>query len=154
MSTEPDDRIALASDHAGFKVKEKLKTLLDRREVPYEDLGAPELEPSDDYPVFAARLGRAVAGGSFRRGIAVCGSGIGASMTANRFKGVRAALCVTPEMAKLSRLHNDANVLVLGERVTPDECVEEILDAWLDTGFEAGRHQRRVLLIDELGGNG
>lgn len=143
--------LALSADHAGFELKEHLKKELDKRGIPYTDLGAEKNEPLDAYTEYAAKLARAVADGTFERGITLCGTGIGASIAANRFTGVRAALCGTPDMARMSRLHNDANVLVMGGRVTPADLAVKIMDQWLDTGFEGGRHQIRITQLDEIG---
>lgn len=144
------DRIVIGSDHAGFKLKGHLKQELRRLGIECEDVGAAGLDPADDYPVYSAKVASAVSTGTYRRGIALCGSGIGASIVANRFRGVRAALCVTPEMAKMSRLHNDANVLVMGERITAPDVAARILKTWLDTPSEGGRHARRVEQIEEV----
>ena len=142
--------LAIGSDHAGFELKEFVKTLLATLGVPCTDLGAHTADPGDDYPVFAARVASAVSHGEYARGIVVCGTGIGASITANRFRGVRAALCVTPQMARLSREHNNANVLALGGYSTPIDTAAEIVRAWLDTPFGGGRHIRRTELIETL----
>jgi ribose 5-phosphate isomerase B len=143
-----EDRIIIGSDHAAFTMKEYIKTLLLTRNIQADDIGVYNTERSD-YPLYAARVARAISSGEYSRGILLCGSGIGASITANRFKKVRAALCVNEEMAKLSRLHNNANVLVLGGRITSEKDAEKILDAWLTTPFEGGRHETRITMIDE-----
>jgi ribose 5-phosphate isomerase B len=147
-----DTAIVIASDHAGFKLKEYVKKELEKRHIPVDDAGVYS-EESSDYPIYIARAAAKVSQGKFKRGIVLCGSGIGASIVANRFKNVRAALCVTPEMARLSRQHNDSNVLALGERITPQNVAAEILSAWLETSFEGGRHQRRVQQIDTVDGS-
>jgi ribose 5-phosphate isomerase B len=141
------EKLVIGSDHAGFAMKEYIKSELSRRGIGCDDIGAHNDERSD-YPLYAAKVARAVSKGEYRRGIAVCGSGIGASITANRFKGVRAALCITEEMARLSRQHNNANVLVIGGRITGQNEVSKILNAWLTTGFEGGRHENRIRMID------
>ena len=128
-----DDAIVIGADHAGYEMKEFIRAELERRGIPYHDAGAYALEPLDDYPVFASRVAGAVADGTYRRGITACGTGIGASITANRFKGVRAALCTSADMARLARQHNDSNVLVLGGRTTGRGLAAQILDAWLST---------------------
>ena len=148
----PENTIVIASDHAGFKLKEYIRGELDKLAIPYEDVGAYNDERSD-YPVFISRAASKVSKGIFSRGIVVCGSGIGASIVANRFKNVRAALCVTPQMAMLSKQHNNANVLVLGERIISQETATEILKKWLETPFEGGRHQTRVELIETVDGS-
>ncbi len=145
------EKIIVASDHAGFAMKEYLKSELKKRDFEVEDAGTYNTD-SVDYPVYAAKLSEAVASGAVNKGVLVCGSGIGASMTANRFKGVRAALCTSVEMAKLSRMHNDANVLVVGGRLTSEETASLMLDAWLTTEFEGGRHQNRITLMDSVNG--
>ena len=140
--------LTLGSDHAGFEMKTFIKGELSRRGIAFVDCGAAQLDPLDDYPVFTARVARAVATGEAEQGIAVCGTGIGASITANRFRGVRAALCTTPEMAAMARKHNDANVLVIGGRMTAPQVVAAILDAWFAAAPEGGRHQRRIEQMD------
>jgi ribose 5-phosphate isomerase B len=144
----PKDQIVIGSDHAGFEMKEFIKKELTALGISFTDVGAQTLDARDDYPVFAARVASAVSKNEYRRGIAICGTGLGASMAANRFRKVRAALCITPEMARLSREHNDANVLVLGGRITAPETAAEILRLFLSTPFAGGRHERRKELID------
>ncbi|MGA9363837.1 MAG: ribose 5-phosphate isomerase B [Bacteroidota bacterium] len=141
--------IALASDHAGYQYKERIKQLLDSLHESHEDFGATSSEPSD-YPDYAHAAAEAVSRGECDRGILVCGSGIGMDIVANKSKGVRAALCTSVEMARVSRSHNDANVLVLGERITDWPTVEQIVKTWLQTKFEGGRHDRRVKKIHSL----
>ncbi len=138
----------VASDHAGFELKEKLKKALERRGVAYRDLGPGSADPVD-YPDFAHELAEAVSRGDAERGLLVCGSGQGMAMAANRHRGVRAALPFDEETARLSREHNDANVLALGGRTLDHEKAERILDVWLDTPFAGGRHERRVEKIDQ-----
>ncbi len=139
--------IGLASDHAGFPLKEHIKTYLDEHGLAYKDFGTHSTE-SCDYPDYAHPLARAVQDGEVSRGIAVCGSGEGISITLNKHRGIRAALCWTPEIAGLSRRHNDANILALpGRFITPEEA-DAILDVFLTSTFEGGRHQRRVEKID------
>lgn len=149
---QPDNVIIIGSDHAGFKLKEHLKKDLESIGIPYKDVGVFN-EDRSDYPIYSARVASKVADGTFKRGIAICGTGIGASIVANRFKKVRAALCITPEMGMMSRSHNDANVLVLGQRITPFETASEILKQWLSTPFEGGRHAARVEQIDKVDGS-
>jgi len=141
------DPVLLGSDHAGFALKEKLKETLDRLGVPWEDAGTTS-EDSVDYPDFAHRVAEAVASGRFSRGVLLCGTGIGVSMTANRHAGVRAALVCDEDGARLSRAHNDANILALGGRTTDPARAERILEAWLNTPFAGGRHGRRVAQIE------
>ena len=139
--------ILIASDHAGFELKRHLRQVLERLGLPVEDLGT-DSEASVDYPDLAHRLARALAEGRAERGVLICGSGQGMVMAANRHVGVRAALPHDEAAARLTRQHNDANVLALGARVTPPEQAERILRAFLETPFEGGRHQRRVDKID------
>jgi ribose 5-phosphate isomerase B len=146
-------RIALGADHAGVALKDEVKRLLDQRGVAYTDFGTNSGE-SVDYPDFAARVATEVAAGRFDRGILVCGSGIGMAMAANRFTGIRAAAATDVTLARLSREHNNANVLTLGERTTPPDMARRIVDVFLDTPFAGGRHQRRVSKIEALGRSG
>lgn len=141
------ERIPIAADHAGFELKQKLVGTI--RELGYEpqDMGAHSPEPSD-YPDLAHPVAQAVSEGSAARGVLLCGSGIGMDIVANRYPGVRAALVWDPEIAELSRKHNDANVLVLPARFITDDTGVEILRRWLATGFEGGRHERRVQKIE------
>lgn len=144
-------KIALASDHAGFACKERLRQLL--QEVGHEvrDYGAYS-EDSSDYPDFAVPAAEAVARGEVDRGILICGSGVGMSIVANKIPGVRAANCCTEEMARLSRQHNDANVLTLGARLVSFEQVWRMVEVFLTTPFEGGRHARRVEKIHHMTG--
>lgn len=135
-------KIAVGSDHAGFKYKDAIKAHLQGR-AEILDLGTNGPD-SVDYPDFGRAVGQAVAGGKVNFGILVCGSGIGISIAANRIPGVRAALCTSAEMAKLSRQHNNANVLALGERIIDLETALACVDAFLNTEFEGGRHEGRV----------
>jgi len=135
--------VALGADHAGFPLKEYLKTWLIGRGYDVVDLGTQSAE-SVDYPDFAVGVGSAVTAGKADRGILVCGTGIGMAMAANKLPGVRAATCSDAFTARMSREHNDANVLALGARITSREAAIEILELWLDTDFAGGRHARRV----------
>jgi len=140
--------IVIGSDHAGFGLKEMCKDFLGKRErYVVTDVGVFSRE-SSDYPLIAHQVARGVASGRYRRGILICGSGIGMSMVANRYKGVRAALCCDLYSARLSRLHNDANILAMGERVLGAGLALEILSTFLETEFEGGRHQARISQID------
>lgn len=141
--------ILIASDHAGFALKEKLKAYLAKKGFSVKDLGTYSAERCD-YPVYAASLARNISKGRFRRGILICHSGIGVSIVANRFPRVRAALCYNEKAAQLSRLHNDSNVLVLGAGFVKTAAAYRIVDAWLAAEFERGRHQRRLRLIRAL----
>lgn len=145
-------KIVLGSDHAGFGLKEACKRyLLNTGSHQVHDIGVFSRE-SSDYPDIAHKVARAVSREEFARGILVCGSGLGMSMAANRHKGIRAALCHNIYSARLSRLHNDANVLALGERVLGEGLALEILDVFLETEFEGGRHKRRIEKIDVVEG--
>ena len=142
-------RIALGADHAGVALKNDIKHFLDERGIRYTDFGTNTTE-SVDYPDLAAEVGRRVAGGEFERGILVCGSGVGMAMAANKIPGIRAAAVIDESSARLSREHNDANVLALGERITAAEQARRLVDIFLDTPFHGGRHQRRIDKIAAL----
>ena len=142
-------RVVIGSDHAGFDLKETIKALLERLEVPYEDVGAGSPAPSD-YPDFADAAARAILTGRADRGILVCGTGIGMVIAANKVRGIRAALAWNEETARLSRAHNDANIITLGGRTTPAGDVERILRAFLSTEYEGGRHDGRLAKITRL----
>lgn len=145
-------KIVIGSDHAGFGLKEACKRFLESSGThQVHDVGVFSRE-SSDYPKIAHRVAHAVSQGEYPRGVLICGSGLGMSMVANRYRGVRAALCHNIYSAKLSRLHNDANILAMGERVLGEGLALEILDVFLSTEFEGGRHQRRVDQIDEVEG--
>ena len=136
-------KIFLASDHGGFKLKEKVKSFLIDNKFEYEDLGCSSLEPVD-YPDFAKLLSKKIKDQNDSKGILFCGTGIGISMAANRFPHVRAALCTSVEMASKSRKHNDANVLALGGRILEEKLALGIVKEFLKTDFEFGRHSLRV----------
>jgi ribose 5-phosphate isomerase B len=142
-------KISLGSDHAGFKLKERVKALL--RDLGHEvkDVGTTSEEPVD-YPLFIRPAAELVARGECDRGIVFGGSGNGEAMVANKVHGVRCALCWSLESARLSRQHNDANVLSLGERLIAEDLALEIVRVWLATGFEGGRHLRRVEMLNEM----
>ena len=139
----------VGADHAGFELKTKLIDELKRLGYDPVDVGAPTLDPQDDYPDFARPVAEAVSRGEVQRGVLTCGSGLGMSFVANRYPHVRAAVVWSPEIAELSRKHNDANVLVLPSRFMSDAESLDILRRWLDTPFEGGRHERRVEKIDQ-----
>jgi RpiB/LacA/LacB family sugar-phosphate isomerase len=141
-------KIAIGSDHGGFALKTRIAEILLHKGVIVEDLGCDSTE-SVDYPDFAAAVAEEVSNGTVDQGIVICTTGIGVSITANKFPRVRAALCLNPEMATLTRQHNNANVLCFSERFTPKEDAEAIIDAWLVAEFEGGRHERRVNKIKE-----
>ena len=148
MSSREPEVIPIAADHAGFEMKEKLKAKLEGMGFAVQDLGARSPDPSD-YPDFAHPLAREVSSGEVKRGILLCGSGIGVDIVANRYPHVRAALAWKPEIAELSRRHNDSNVLVIPARFVSDEEAVDMMQRWLTTEFEGGRHARRVDKIDE-----
>ncbi len=140
-------KIAIASDHAGFQYKEKIKLLLNGLGHEVRDFGTFSTEPVD-YPVFIRPAAEAVARGEFDRGIVLGGSGNGEAMVANKVRGIRCALCWSIETARLARAHNDSNVLSLGERMLPEELALEIVKVWLATPFDGGRHLRRIQMMD------
>lgn len=140
-------KIAVASDHGGYQLKEEIKKYLEGRGIEVLDLGT-DSEESVDYPAFGHACGEAVASGKADRGIVCCGTGIGISIAANKVKGVRCALCTDVTMAELTRKHNDANILAMGGRTTGVLTALEITKVWLDTEFEGGRHQRRVDMLN------
>ena len=142
-------RIALASDHAGYAEKEQLKPLLKDLGVEFEDLGTAS-DDSVDYPEFARKVAEKVSHGEVEQGLLVCGSGTGMAIAANKVAGVRAAVAWTPEIARLAREHNDANVLSIGARVTPAEEIPNIVRAWFDAKFAGGRHEKRVEAITKI----
>ena len=140
-------KIALASDHAGFAEKERLKPLLADLGLQFEDLGTVS-EASVDYPDYARKVAEEVAGGRVDQGLLVCGSGTGMAITANKVPGVRAAVAWSEETARLARQHNDANVLAIGALTTPPEQIPGIVRAWFSSDFEGGRHAERVAKIE------
>ena len=141
--------IAIASDHGGFELKEKVKEHLRERNVKFVDLGTNSTE-SVDYPVYGKACAEAVASGKAERGIVICGTGIGIAIAANKVKGIRCGLCTSVEMAKLTRQHNNANMLAMGGRILETETAFAIVDAFIDTQFEGGRHKRRTDMLDEM----
>lgn len=149
----PREHIPMGSDHAGVELKAALREALEARGIVVDDVGAHSAE-SVDYPDYAHPVANAVSSGAVRRGVLLCGTGLGMSYVANRYPGVRAAVAWTPEIAALARQHNDANILVLPARFVTAEQALAILDAWLDTPYEGGRHDRRVAKIEhgEAGG--
>lgn len=142
-------RIAVAADHAGYALKEALKACLEEMGHTVMDFGAHREDPDDDYPDFGLPAARAVASGECERGIFCCGSGLGMMLTANKVRGIRAVVCYEPYSARLSRAHNDANVLCLGGRIVGFGLAQEIVRVWLETPFEGGRHARRVSKVME-----
>ena len=141
------ETILVGSDHAGFSLKTFLKEVMEQDGLQVRDVGC-AADISCDYPDYARLLCERILGGEAARGILICGTGLGMSMAANRFSGIRAALCTSEYQARMSRAHNDANVLIIGGRVTGVEVALSILRAWLETPFEGGRHQRRIDRIE------
>lgn len=142
-------KVAIGADHAGFELKEQIIEYFKRKNIEYKDFGTFS-EESCDYPKYAKEVSIAVAKGDFNRGILVCGSGIGMAVTANKVKGIHAALCFNLATAKSARTHNNSNVLCLGHKQTDDKLSLEMVDVWLHTDFEGGRHQKRIDMIEEL----
>ncbi len=142
-------KLAIASDHGGFHLKKAVLRLLDSRKIEYVDLGVTS-EDSVDYPDYAAQVAQRVASGQADGGILVCGTGIGMAITANKFKGIRAAVVTDPYTAQMSKEHNDSNVIALGGRVLDEPKAEATVQAWLDAKFQAGRHERRLEKIGEI----
>ncbi|MBO4992273.1 MAG: ribose 5-phosphate isomerase B [Firmicutes bacterium] len=142
-------KIALASDHGGFALKEAIKAHLTDRGYEVLDLGT-HSEESVDYPKYGQACGEAVISGQADRGIVCCGTGIGISIAANKVKGIRAAVVTNEFMAEMTKRHNDANIIALGGRVLETEYALKLVDIWLDTEFEGGRHQRRVNMLNEM----
>ena len=141
------ERIPIASDHAGFEMKEKIAATLADLGYDVQNLGT-NSPASTDYPDYAHPLAQEVSSGEVKRGVLLCGTGLGMSYVANRYPHVRAAVAWTPEIAELARKHNDANILVLPARCLSQEDGVKILKTWLDTPFEGGRHERRVEKIE------
>lgn len=142
-------RIAIGSDHGGFHLKEEIKQMLDEQNMVYHDFGTHSTE-AVDYPDISRNVAEAVAAGEYDRGIIICGTGIGVNIAANKIKGIRAALCHDVFSAQMSREHNDANVLTMGERVIGPGLACMIVKTWLSAEFAGGRHRRRVAKISEL----
>lgn len=141
--------IALGADHGGFELKEAIKKHLDEKGIPYKDYGTNSAE-SVDYAQFGYKVAMAVSSGECDKGILCCGTGIGISLAANKVKGIRAACCSDTFSAKYTRLHNDANILAMGGRVVGAGLALELVDVFLETQFEGGRHQRRVDQISQI----
>lgn len=141
-------KIAIGSDHGGFDYKASIIKALQVKGYEVVDMGTYSPE-SCDYPIIAKKVARAVAKGDFEKGILVCGTGIGMSMAANKVKGIRAAVCGDTFSARATRAHNNANILCLGQRVVGEGLALDIVDIWLTTKFEGGRHERRVNMIEE-----
>lgn len=142
-------KIGLGADHGGYELKEEIRRYLEERGISVVDYGTHDLS-SVDYPSYGQAVAKGIRAGEVERGIVCCGSGIGISISANRFHGIRAALCTDPYMAQLSRRHNNSNVLALGGRLTGRDMALEIVRMWLETEFDGGRHQRRIDQLDEF----
>lgn len=136
-------KIGVASDHAGYERKQAVLKYLQQQGIEFKDFGAYSTE-SSDYPDYAHPLASAVSNGEYTKGITLCGSGNGINMTANKHQGIRSALCWMPEIARLARLHNDANICSLPARFVTDEQAVEIVKVFLETKFEGGRHIQRI----------
>lgn len=142
-------KIAIGNDHSAVELKHIIMEHLKEKGYEVLNLGT-DSEESCDYPVYGEKVGRAVASGQADLGIAICGTGVGISLAANKVKGIRACVCSEPYTAKLSRVHNNSNVLAFGARVIGSELAKMIVDEWLNAEFEGGRHQRRVDMIMEI----
>lgn len=141
-------KIALAADHGGFEMKEIVREHMERKGIEVLDLGCNTGDQSVDYPNYGKACGEAVMRGDAERGIVICGTGIGISIAANKVKGIRCALCTSLFMAEMARKHNNANMLALGGRILETELALDIVDVWLTTEFEGGRHKTRTDLLD------
>ncbi|MGK7345243.1 MAG: ribose 5-phosphate isomerase B [Candidatus Nitrospinota bacterium M3_3B_026] len=146
---EEDKRIVIASDHGAFELKQAVAAYLKEKGYEVTDMGVHE-EKSVDYPDYGEKVAKAVSKGEFKRGILLCGTGIGMSITANKFPGVRATLAYDNYTAKMSRLHNNSNILVMGGRTTAMDVAKDVVDIWLATPYEGGRHDRRLDKIKKL----
>lgn len=142
-------KIAIGNDHTALEMKAAIKAHLEENGYEVLDLGTNSTD-SCDYPVYGEKVGRAVVDGEADLGIAICGTGVGISLAANKVKGVRACVCSEPYTAKLSRMHNDSNILAFGARVVGVELAKMIVDEWLNASFEGGRHQRRVDMLMDI----
>ena len=142
-------KIAIGCDHGGFELKEAVRGYLEERQIPYEDFGAYNTD-SVDYAPIAAKAARGVAAGQADFGVLVCSTGIGISMAANKVKGIRAALCTNEFCAEMTRRHNNANILCMGGKVIDKETAVKLVDIFLHTEFEGGRHQRRIDQIAQI----
>lgn len=143
-----DKKIIIGSDHAGFRLKETIKIFLNESGYTVEDIGTYN-EESADYPIIAKKLCKFINEKKYNKGILICGSGVGMSITANKIKGIRAVVCSDTTTAKFSRLHNDTNILCLGQRIVGEYLAKDICKIWLETNFEAQRHLKRINLIED-----
>lgn len=142
-------KIAIACDHVAVEMKKEIISYLDSKEIEYVDFGTHD-STRTDYPIYGELVGIKVSSGEFDKGILICGTGVGISLAANKVPGVRAVVCSEPYTAKLSRLHNDTNILAFGARVIGVDLAKMILEQWLFTEFEGGRHQKRVTMLSEI----
>ncbi len=142
-------KFAVGSDHAAYEFKLEILRYLDELGIEYKDFGTHSTERTD-YPIYGEKVAKAVSSGEFEKGLLFCGSGIGISISANKVKGIRAVVCSEPYSAKLSRMHNDTNILCMGARVVGIDLAKMILDEWLKAEFEGGRHAKRVDQIAEI----
>ena len=142
-------KLVIGNDHAAIEMKNEIKEYLEGKGIEVIDVGTNSPE-SFDYPISGYRVGKMVASGEVDGGIAICGTGVGISLAANKVEGVRAVVCSEPFSAKLSRMHNNTNVLAFGARVVGSELAKMIVDEWLDAEFEGGRHERRVNMLKEI----
>ena len=143
--------IAIASDHGGYDLKERVKKYLEEKNIPYQDMGC-DSKASCDYPVFGHAAARAVADGTCEKGIVICTTGIGISIAANKIKGIRCAHCADCLEAEMTRRHNDANMMAIGAGFTGPKLAAAMVETFLSTAFEGGRHARRVALMDAIEG--
>ena len=141
--------VIIGSDHGGFELKEKIKKYFEEENIEYFDLGAKTEDKDDNFPEIAIPLAKNVASEKFEKGILICGSGVGVCMAANRVKGARAVNCMSEEIAKLSRLHNDSNILCLGGRFISEQDAIKIIDVWFNTEFLGGKYKTRNEMLDE-----
>ena len=142
-------KIAIGCDHAAYELKEKVKAKLQQEGHEMIDVGTDSTE-SVDYPKYGHAVGRMVASSEAERGVAICGSGIGISIACNKVPGIRAALCTSVEMAEMCRRHNNANVICMGARMISEELAFDMIDKWLETGFEGGKHERRIGELEDI----
>jgi ribose 5-phosphate isomerase B len=141
--------IAIANDHVGLTLKKAILDHLTEKNLSYEDLGC-NIADRVDYPVYALKVAEGVADGRYEKGILICGTGVGISIAANKVAGIRAIVCSEPYSAMISRKHNNTNILALGSRVVGSELAKMIVDIWLNTQYEAGRHQKRIDMIANI----
>ncbi len=141
--------IAIGNDHAGFELKDTVISILKEYNIEYKDFGCYSTDKAE-YPIYAQKVADAVAKGECESGILICGTGIGISIAANKVKGIRAAVCTDPVSSKLSKIHNNSNILALGARITGRELAKDIVKAWLDAEFEGDRHQERIDSISAI----